>query len=194
MNILNLTGTTKRSLNFWNPSTCHQTVSGMRSSLFDPTWRWKDWIAGKGEEEERKSFPSKRISFWILILHPDQVLRLGPTSYMFLYQEAPNFLFFPLFHFIIWIFIDFCCCFSEAKSCPTLCCPTDCSTPGSSVLHYLPEFAQIHVHWVGDTIQPLHPLLHPSPFALNLSQHQGLFFFFLPSIRVISSESALCIR
>jgi len=51
----------------------------------------------------------------------------------------------------------------------------DCSTPGFPVLHYLPEFAQNHVHWVGDAIQPSHPLLLPSPFTLNLSQYQGLF-------------------
>ena len=48
-------------------------------------------------------------------------------------------------------------------------------TPGSSVLHCLPEFAQIHVYWVSDTIQPSHPLPPPSPLAFNLSQHQGLF-------------------
>ena len=41
--------------------------------------------------------------------------------------------------------------------------------------HQLPESAQIHVHWVSDAIQPSHPLLSPSPPALNLSQHQGLF-------------------
>ena len=52
--------------------------------------------------------------------------------------------------------------------------PVDRSTPGFSVLHYLPEFAQIHVHRVGDAIQPSHPLSSPSP-ALNLSQHQALF-------------------
>ena len=51
----------------------------------------------------------------------------------------------------------------------------DCSTPGSSVLHYLLEFTQIHVHWVGDTIQPSHALLSPSPLTFSLSQHQGLF-------------------
>ena len=51
----------------------------------------------------------------------------------------------------------------------------DCSTPGFPVLHYLPEFAQTHVHWVGDAIQPSHPLSSPSPPALSLSQHQGLF-------------------
>ena len=50
----------------------------------------------------------------------------------------------------------------------------DC-TPGSPVLHYLLEFAQIHVHLVVDAIQPSHPLLSPSPPALNLSQHQVLF-------------------
>ena len=51
----------------------------------------------------------------------------------------------------------------------------DCSIPGSSVLDYLLEFTQTHVHWVSDAIQPSHPLLSPSPPTLNLSQHQGLF-------------------
>jgi len=53
--------------------------------------------------------------------------------------------------------------------------PRTCSTPGFPVLHHLLELAQTHVHWVGDAIQPLHPLLSPSPSAFNLSQHQGLF-------------------
>ena len=64
---------------------------------------------------------------------------------------------------------------SVAKWCPMLCDPMNCSTPGFPVLHYHPEFAQIHVHWVGDAIQPSHPLLPPSAFAFNLSQHQALF-------------------
>ena len=51
----------------------------------------------------------------------------------------------------------------------------DCSTPGLPVHYQLPEFAQTHVHWVSDAIQPSHPLLSPSPPAFNLSQHQGLF-------------------
>ena len=58
---------------------------------------------------------------------------------------------------------------------PTLCNPMDCSTPGFPLLHGLPEFAQTHVHWVNVTLQPSHPLSPPSPPALNLSQHQGLF-------------------
>ena len=62
---------------------------------------------------------------------------------------------------------------SVAQSCLTLCDPMDYSTPGLPV--QLPEFTQTHVHWVGDAVQPSHPLSSPSPPALNLSQHQGLF-------------------
>ena len=50
----------------------------------------------------------------------------------------------------------------------------DCSKPGLPVHHQLPEPTQTHVHHVGDAIQPSHPLLSPSPPALNLSHHQGL--------------------
>ena len=64
---------------------------------------------------------------------------------------------------------------SVAQSCLTLWDPMDCSTPGLPVHHQLPECTQTHVHWVGDAIQPSHPLSSPSPPALNLSQHQGLF-------------------
>ena len=64
-----------------------------------------------------------------------------------------------------------------------LCNSTDRSTPGCPVLHYLPEFAQVHVHWVGDAIQPSHPWSPPSPCA-----------FTFPSIRVFSNESVLHIR
>ena len=71
---------------------------------------------------------------------------------------------------------------SVAQSCPTLCNPMDCSTPGLPVHHQCPEFTQTHVHWVGDAIQLSHPLSSPSP-AFNF-----------PSIRVFSNESALCIR
>ena len=76
-----------------------------------------------------------------------------------------------------------CCCCSVAKSCPTLCDPVDCCTPGFPVVHCLSEFAQTHVHWVGDDILSSHFLLPASPPTLTLSQHQGLFQW-----------SALCIR
>ena len=60
------------------------------------------------------------------------------------------------------------------QSCLTLCDPMDCSTPGLAVHHQLLEFTQTHVHWVGDVIQPSHPLSSPSPSAFSLSQRQGL--------------------
>ena len=72
---------------------------------------------------------------------------------------------------------------SVAQSCPTLCDPMDCSKPGLPVHPQLPEFTQAHVHWVGDAIQPSHPLSSPSPPALSLSQCQ-----------VFSNESVLHIR
>ena len=55
---------------------------------------------------------------------------------------------------------------SVTQSCPTLCSPMNCSTPGLPVHHQLLEFTQTHVHWVGDAIQPSHPLLRPFPPAL----------------------------
>ena len=64
---------------------------------------------------------------------------------------------------------------SVPQSCLTLCDPKNDSTPGLHVHHQLPEFTQTHVHWVGDAIQPSHPLLSPSPTSVNLYQHQGLF-------------------
>ena len=64
---------------------------------------------------------------------------------------------------------------SVAQSCPTICDPLNCSTPGLPVHHQRPEFTQTHVHRVSDAIQPSHPLSSPSPPALNPSQHQGLF-------------------
>ena len=81
-----------------------------------------------------------------------------------------------------------CCCFSVTQLCPTLREPMDCSTPfaispsvscrgqsrGSSVWNLL-NFAQTHVHWVGDAIQPSHSLSSSSSPAFNLSQHQCLF-------------------
>ena len=68
-----------------------------------------------------------------------------------------------------------CCCSSVIKPCLTLWEPMDCSTLGFPGLHYLPEFAQTHVYWVGDAIQPSHPLSSPLHPALDLSQHQDLF-------------------
>ena len=81
-----------------------------------------------------------------------------------------HFMFIPLFLFSIVLQFS-----SAAQLCPTLCHLIDCSTPGFPVHHQHPKLAQIHVHQVSDTIQPPHPLLSPSPLALNLSQHQDFF-------------------
>ena len=82
---------------------------------------------------------------------------------------------------------------SVAQLCWTLCDLMDCSTSGFPVLHYLLEFAQTHVHWVGDGIQPFHLLSSPSPPALNLSHLQGLFQYisqFLWKSWILTSQSA----
>ena len=72
---------------------------------------------------------------------------------------------------------------SVAQSCLILCDPIDCSTLGLPVHHQLPELTQTHVHWVGDAIQPSHPLSSPSPVP-------SIF----PGIRVFSNDSVLHIR
>ena len=64
---------------------------------------------------------------------------------------------------------------SVAQSCPALWDPMNCSTPGFPFHHHQSELAQTHVHWVGNAIQPSHPLLSPSPPAFNLSQAQDPF-------------------
>ena len=64
---------------------------------------------------------------------------------------------------------------SVAQLCLTLCDPMNRSTPGLPVHHQLPESTQTHLHWVGDAIQPSHPLSSPFPHAFNLFQHQSLF-------------------
>ena len=74
-------------------------------------------------------------------------------------------------NFIFCIF----CGGSVAQSCPTLFNPMDCSTPGLPVPYHLLKFAQVHVHCIGDAIQPSHPLMPSSPSALKLLKQQGLF-------------------
>ena len=97
-------------------------------------------------------------------------------DYVLIHGSANIFLI-SSFHFF-WF-----CCSSVTKSCPTLFDPMDCSTR-FPVHHHLPQFAQTHVHWVGDTIQPSHLLSSPSPPALNVSLHQGLFQWVSSSYQV----------
>ena len=79
---------------------------------------------------------------------------------------------------------------SVSQSCLTVCDPMDCSMPGLPVHHQLLEFTQTLVHWVGDAIQPSHPLSSPSPPTFSLSHHQG-FFKCGQSVGVSASASVL---
>ena len=123
-------------------------------------------------------------SHWGYKSEQKQVLKKGHGCLCFIYKEqilwgqllwtAVFFFFFLLRE--VWGISHHVNQFSSiSQSCPTLCDPINCSTPGLPVHHQPPEFTQTHVHWVGDAIQPSHPLSSPSPPALNLSQHQGLF-------------------
>ena len=86
---------------------------------------------------------------------------------------------------------------SVAQLCPTLCNLMDCSTPGFPVHHQLLKFAQTHVHWVNDAIQPSHPLSspfssHPQSFLTSGSfQKSQLFASGGQSIGVSTSTSVL---
>ena len=73
---------------------------------------------------------------------------------------------------LYWILLGQGCC-SVAQSYPTLCDSMDCSTSGFPVLHCPPKFAQTHVYWADDVMQPSHPLLPASPPVLNLYQQKG---------------------
>ena len=81
---------------------------------------------------------------------------------------------------MLWYILYWWWCCAVAKSCLTHCDAMDCSTPSFPVLHYLPELAQTHVDWVGDAIQPSHPLSLPSPPIFSLSQHQTHFLMSQP--------------
>ena len=81
---------------------------------------------------------------------------------------------------------------SVAQSCPIICDPMNCSTPGLPVYHQLPEFTQTHIHRVSNAIQPSHPRPTPSPPAPNPSQHQMLdWIYSWFYLKVLVSQSCL---
>ena len=86
-----------------------------------------------------------------------------------------------------------CWCCLVAQSCLTLCHLIDCNTPVFSVLYYLPEFAQTHVHWVDDVIQPSHLLLPPSPPVLRdfSNEYSGLISFRIDWFDVLGVQGTL---
>ena len=111
-------------------------------------------------------------SLWLLLISP-LLLSLSLSN--------------SVFAFFFFFYLSLSCVHqinSVSQSCQTLCDPMECSTPGFPVHHQLPELAQTHVRWVGDAIQPSHPLSSPSP-SIHLPS-------VLPSI--FSNESVLRIR
>ena len=98
----------------------------------------------------------------------------GASSYKFPKENMTSVLFMPKMQSLNFILRKYCCC-SVAQSCLTFCDPVDCSMPGFPVPHHLPEFAHIHIHCVGDAVQPTHSLMPSSPSALDLSKNHGLF-------------------
>ena len=134
-------------------------VAGLYIYIYIYIYIYKDWNVIAATTETNLS--------WIM----NNVLSIGPWRTLRVYV--------PL---CVCVCVCVCVC-SVAKSCLALCDPIDYNTTGFPVLHHLLEFAQTHVHWVDDAIQPSHPLL--PLFLLPLV---------FPSTRVFSSESALCIR
>ena len=116
------------------------------------SWLWVGWSLLKGVTFPRPPISNSSGSNRVTIVHPASALSFENDQWLSSVQFS-----------------------SVAQSCPTLCDPTNCSTPGLPVHHQLPEFTQTHVHRVSDAIQPSHPLSSPSPPAPNPSQHQSLF-------------------
>ena len=111
------------------------------------------------------SLPPQPLSFsahcFCLFLLSTWYLMLTPNIYVYIHTQM-----------LIYVH---CCCCSVTKSCPALCDPMDCSTPGFPVPHHLSEFTQLHVHWISDTIHGSHPLPPSFPLAFNISHHLYLF-------------------
>ena len=132
---------------------------------FDLTNSWRDRTA-KNKYKQVKQKQMYWLLIWLgfplLILFTIGVYYLSPPEWTIIQKLSFCFTYFS---------IQFS---SVAQLCPALCDPMDCSTPGFPVHYRFQELAQTHVHWVGDAIQPSHPLLSPSPPTFNLSQHQGL--------------------
>ena len=132
----------------WPYSACHIHIISL--NLTPSVWGLNHYFLSYNQGNRLKTL-NKLVKFWCW--QTSHQIRPDYKSYIFS--------------------LNFCCC-SVSWSLPTLCDPMGCSMPAFPVLHYLPELAQTHVHWVGDAVQS-RPLSSPSPPAFNLSQHQGLF-------------------
>ena len=119
-------------------------------------------------QQKNRSFLMNQVSMGYLVSNWSWFKKLDATEASFFFTQSQRF---PLFNFV---WKQSCCC-SVAEACLTFCDPRTCSMLGSSVLHHLPEFAQIHVRWVDGAMKPSHPLPLSSPFAFHFSQPWVLF-------------------
>ena len=133
-------------------------------------WKWSRSVVSDSSDPMDCSLPGSSVHgiFQARVLEWGAIAFSTSLSYHSKSHSVNNPVSFPYFL----ISVQFS---SVVQSYPTLCNPMDYSTPGLPVHHQLLEFTQTHVHWVGDAIQPSHPLSSPSPLTLNLSQHQCLF-------------------
>ena len=126
---------------------------------------WLDLLAVEGTLKSLDLYKFERLILQVNVLDYDSLRSFQPFRYISTYQLNRK-----KSSYKKWYLIT-----AVTQSCLTLTDPMDCSTPGFPVHYQLPEFAQTHVHWISDAIQPSHPLLFPSPPIFNPSQHQGLF-------------------
>ena len=113
--------------------------------------------------------PGVIVPFFYIIFFPKlegSSLRAETMNYLYLYTQPYKYT--PLTPPLITLLVAV-----QLLSHVWLCDPMDWSTLSFPVLHYLPELAQTHVHWLGDAIQPSHPLPSPSLPVLSLSQHHA---------------------
>ena len=102
---------------------------------------------------------------------------------------------FPFIMYMPLKYLDFSCGCSVTKLCPILWDPMNTNVPGFTILHYLPEFAQTHVHWVGDAIQPSHPVTHFSscPQSFPASRSFPVSRLFASNDQSIGASASVCV-
>ena len=158
-------------------TTVFQIVHGQVFGLIN-IYCWSMLVAGNLTERRHSRCTKRQVEGWYVWWH---VWATGVTTSLDGVSSQIQWLEFGEFpHRCVCI----CASVLSLKSCPTLCNPMDCSTPGFPVHHQLLELAQTHIHRVGDAIQPSHPLLSPSLPAFSLSQHRGLLQFVISSHQV----------